>query len=69
MIEPTLALNLAYKNLPEPYTASPIKFRSQNVCQNYQSSEGSKLFCLIIYWPAAVGGINLVCPQAAKANI
>ena len=25
-IEPTLALNLAYKDPPEPYTASPISF-------------------------------------------
>ena len=27
MIEPTLAPNLAYKNLPEPYTASPHQFQ------------------------------------------
>ena len=31
MIEPTLALNLAYKNLLEPYIASPISFSPKHV--------------------------------------
>ena len=40
-IEPTLALNLAYKNLPEPHTASPHQFQSKTCVKTITLLKGA----------------------------